>query len=118
MEVTLSKLNIVGHHYDLYNEPDLENYGEVSHIHRVIRKQPSKVPNWNNMVIMHEVVHAIDFVMSLGFDESQVHALGNAMQHFIQHNPKLIGDIQEGKCHGSKCGRCTKDLSELPRSKG
>jgi hypothetical protein len=118
MEAILNHLDILGHKYELYNEPDLENYGEVSHIHRVIQKQPSKIANWNNMVIMHEVVHAIDFVMSLGFDEAQVHALGNAFMHFIQHNPKFIGDIQEGKSHGSKCGRCTKDLSELPGSKG
>jgi len=111
------KLNISGANYTIHNETEIEDWGMVSHIHKQIYRKKQDQPDFDNMVLMHESIHAISFLGGLELSEDQVMALGNSMIYFIQNNPQFIKDILERKCHGSKCKGSTTDLSRLSESK-
>ena len=52
-------------------------------------------PKKKNEVLMHEAVHGINEVMSLGFSEKTVNTLGIVIIDFIRRNKKFIKRIME-----------------------
>ncbi len=70
--------------------PDDDNDGhmDLSTQEIGIRLQPAK--EYNQDTGLHEVIHAVDEILSIGLKEKQVHQMAAGLIAVLKHNPDFI----------------------------
>ena len=63
--------------------------GDMSEEKLAIRISPGQLPIEEMDTVMHETVHALDYILNLGLTERQVHMLGSGLIGLFQDNPEF-----------------------------
>jgi hypothetical protein len=69
-------------------DPDDDGHMDLAKQEIGIRLQPAK--EYNQDTGLHEVIHAVDEILSIGLKEKQVHQLAAGLIAVLKHNPEFI----------------------------
>ena len=88
-----SKISILGKKFTVKilgpNEVDYnDGYMDLGKQEIGVRLQPAN--DYNQDTGLHEVVHAVDEILSIGLKEKQVHQLAAGLLAVFKHNPEFI----------------------------
>lgn len=65
-------------------------YGQINYLNQVIKLNPKAGDEQRKSTFLHECVHGLDEMFSIGLTEEQVEKLGNALYTFIESNEKVF----------------------------
>ncbi len=88
-----STINILGKKFTIIcMQPDCEHTGdgymELQTQQIGVRLQPAN--DYNQDTGLHEVIHAVDEILSIGLKEKQVHQLAAGLIAVIKNNPDFV----------------------------
>lgn len=90
-------INICGKRYTCSKVYDLltrdEKQGDCNNDSCVIRYDSTLSYDAQLDTVLHESIHALDYVMDIGLPEKKVHSLASLLFCFIRQNPELIKEI-------------------------
>jgi hypothetical protein len=86
----IKTLKIIGKRYKLLKDEKAEDCGLCDCNKQVITLKSGMPTTLELDTIIHEIVHAIDYQMSLKMSERQVHGVGAGLAAVLIDNPKLI----------------------------
>ena len=87
------KLKIVGKTYDVQfvaAEELPKDYGECNNETQTIKIRTDTHQETQADVLLHEVIHAVEFAFNAGMTERQVHSLATGLLSVFYDNPELI----------------------------
>ncbi len=65
-------------------------YGQIDYLNQVIKLNPKAGGEQRKATFLHECVHGLDEMFSIGLTEEQVEKLGTALYTFIKSNEELF----------------------------
>ena len=67
-------------------------YGQINHIEQMITLNEDAGLEQQKATLMHEMVHGLDDLYSIGLKEKQVEKLGTALYMLVQDNPEMFAE--------------------------
>lgn len=95
-----NSVRVFGRNYSLNYVPEymgLSDMGTTDNHNLLINIKEHQLPLEEADTILHEVIHAIEYVMDLEMSEHQVRALATGLLGVFQDNPKFARYIVEPK---------------------
>ena len=65
-------------------------YGQIDHIEQLITLNEDAGLEQQKATLMHEMVHGLDDLYSIGLKEKQVEKLGTALYMLVRDNPEMF----------------------------
>lgn len=89
------KVNILYKTYEVEEVPNLhegadELYGQVHFLPEQIALNAGASEEQKKATLIHEIMHALDEMYSIGLEEAQVEKLGNAVYTLARDNPGMF----------------------------
>ena len=67
-------------------------YGQIDHIEQLITLNEDAGLEQQKATLMHEMVHGLDALYSIGLKEKQVEKLGTALYMLVWDNPEMFAE--------------------------
>ncbi|MBQ9827629.1 MAG: hypothetical protein IJM62_02995 [Lachnospiraceae bacterium] len=67
-------------------------YGQIDHIEQLITLNENAGLEQQRATLMHEMVHGLDDLYSIGLKEKQVEKLGTALYMLVRDNPEMFAE--------------------------
>ncbi|MBQ8054488.1 MAG: hypothetical protein IJ198_11895 [Lachnospiraceae bacterium] len=67
-------------------------YGQIDHIEQLITLNEDAGLEQQKATLMHEMVHGLDDLYSIGLKEKQVEKLGTALYMLVRDNPEMFAE--------------------------
>ena len=67
-------------------------YGQIDHIEQMITLNEDAGLEQQKATLMHEMVHGLDDLYSIGLKEKQVEKLGTALYMLVRDNPEMFAE--------------------------
>lgn len=67
-------------------------YGQIDHIEQLITLNENAGLEQQKATLMHEMVHGLDDLYSIGLKEKQVEKLGTALYMLVRDNPEMFAE--------------------------
>lgn len=89
-------IRILGMDYQIHEIPELHEAGTVGavdnrlHIVFLGGDRTDMPPGEAAEILLHEIIHVIDYRLQLGMEESQVHRLAAALYSVLSDNPGVL----------------------------
>lgn len=96
------KCKVIGKTYtvEFVSQESLPNdYGECIDTQQIIRVRTDLHKETQADVLLHELVHAVDFAVNTKLTERQVHAIATGLLGVFFDNPEILEWIQEQRRH-------------------
>jgi len=95
----MKSLDILGCKHPILINPSLE-WGHINHKRKHIQiNDELEHPTTHNEVLLHEVIHGLDYISDIGLEEDQVKALAGGLINFFNLNREFVEAILEGRCY-------------------
>ena len=65
-------------------------YGQINYLNQIIKLNPQAKDEQKKSTFLHECVHGLDEMFSIGLTEEQVEKLGTALYTFIESNEDIF----------------------------
>lgn len=94
------KVKVVGKTYlvNFVDRKELPNdYGECNNETQIIRVRKDNHGETQADVLLHEIIHAVDFAVNSDMTERQVHSIATGLLQVILDNPEIVKWIQKQK---------------------
>jgi hypothetical protein len=96
----MQTVRILGKIFTIQTVPETEFtgdvWGRICCMKQIIYLRDGSGPDQARETLLHECLHGLDYSMSLGLEEGQVHALAAGLYGLLRDNPPLLALLSEG----------------------
>ncbi len=87
----ITGIKVAGSIYQIKQSPELEQeglLGEVNFNNQQIRINPNYSKEVQELTLLHEIVHVVNYTYNVGLEEEQVDRLSRGLYATIKENPE------------------------------